>query len=98
MNAEGIVLVAALVLVPLLVILEGKRQERKYGKPSGRGGMARAGLLELQRHLQPDRKVEVMLDESRAAEKGEEGAGAPPEAGGGPDDPASPPADAQRRE
>jgi len=53
-----LVAVAALVL---FVILEGKRQERKYGR-SGRGTLMRTGLLELQRHLQPERKVEIFLE------------------------------------
>jgi hypothetical protein len=53
-------LLIAVALV-LLVILEGKRQERKYGR-SGRGSMMRTGLLELQRHLEPERKVEILLE------------------------------------
>jgi hypothetical protein len=54
------ILVAAFLLV-LFVVLEGKRQERKYGR-SGRAGLMRTGLLELQRHLEPERKVEILLE------------------------------------
>lgn len=76
--------IAALVL---FVILEGKRQERKYGRP-GRGTLMRTGLLELQRHLQPERKVEILL-EKRAREVRTE-SGDVPEAGELPGGPASP--------
>jgi hypothetical protein len=71
-------LVGLFVLLPLLVILEGKRQEKTYGKPTGRGGMTRVGLLELQRHLQPDRKVEVMLQEERREESEDDAGERPP--------------------
>lgn len=53
-----LLLAAALVV---FVILEGKRQERRYGR-GGRGSMMRTGLLELQRHLEPERKVEILLE------------------------------------
>jgi len=54
------ILVASLLLVPF-VLLEGKRQERKYGR-SGRAGSMRTGLLELQCHQEPERKVEILLE------------------------------------
>jgi hypothetical protein len=54
-------ILAASFLLVLLVVLEGKRQERKYGR-SGRAGLMRTGLLELQRHLEPERKVEILLE------------------------------------
>jgi hypothetical protein len=54
------ILLGALVLV-VLIILEGKRQERIYGRP-GRGSLVRTGLLELQRHLEPEKKVEIVLE------------------------------------
>lgn len=49
------------VLLVTFVILEGKRQERKYGR-SGRGNLVGTGLLELQRHLEPERKMEIVLE------------------------------------
>ena len=52
-----LILVAVVVSV---VLAEGWRQRRKYGPPSGRPNLAGAGFLELQGHLQPDRKVEMM--------------------------------------
>lgn len=57
----------------LFVILEGKRQERKYGR-SGRGAtLMRTGMLELQRHLQPERKVEIFLERKERAAQVESG-------------------------
>lgn len=54
------VLLGAVLLV-LFVILEGKRQEKKYGRSRG-GNLMRAGLLDFQRHLEPERKVEILLE------------------------------------
>lgn len=71
--------VAALVF---FVMLEGKRQERKYGR-SGRGTLARTGVLELQRHLQPDRKVEILLEKREPTVSAR--SGDKPDAGTGPD-------------
>jgi len=58
------ILILAAVLV-VFVILEGKRQEKKYGPCDGKGDLMRTGLLELQRHLQADRKVEILVDEEK---------------------------------
>jgi hypothetical protein len=55
-------LLAGIVVVVVLVVLEGKRQERLYGK-SRRRGLMRTGLLELQKQLEPERKIEILLDE-----------------------------------
>jgi hypothetical protein len=62
----------------VFVMLEGNRQERKYGR-SGRGTMLRAGLMDLQRHLEPERKVEVLLQKKERAVHAE--SGEPPRAG-----------------
>lgn len=67
------IFLGALVLV-VLIILEGKRQERKYGR-SGRGNLVGTGLLELQRHLEPERKMEIVLrktDRRVGAESGDD--------------------------
>jgi hypothetical protein len=67
------ILLGAVVLV-ILIILEGKRQERIYGR-SGRGSLVRTGLLELQRHLEPEKKIEIVLerrDQTLAGESGDE--------------------------
>jgi hypothetical protein len=67
----GIIVLGAVVLLILLVLLEGKRQERKYGRGSGKGAsLAQAGLLELQRHLEPERKVEILRQERSETEEG----------------------------
>jgi hypothetical protein len=61
----GLALVIGIPVLVLLVILEGKRQERTYGKPSARPNLAGAGLLELQRHLQADRRVDTLVEQVR---------------------------------
>lgn len=66
-------LLVGIVLVIVLVFLEGKRQERIYGK-SQRRGMMRTGLLELQRQLEPERKVEILIEERDDAEADESAA------------------------
>jgi hypothetical protein len=58
------ILIIALV-IGVFVILEGKRQEKKYGPCERKGDLMRTGLLELQRHLQADRKVEILLEEEK---------------------------------
>ena len=53
------------IVLPVAVILEGKRQEKKYGRGSGQGGaMMRAGVLGLQAVLEPEKKVEVILEQT----------------------------------
>lgn len=78
MSGSGI-LVALLVLFVVLVLLEGRRQRRRYGRGTGRA-MMRAGLLELQRQLEPERKLEVLVEERREPES--DAAGDPPVPGG----------------
>jgi hypothetical protein len=58
-------LVVLAVVVVSLVLGEAWRQRRKYGPPSGRPNLAGAGFLELQGHLQPDRKVEMMQAQAK---------------------------------
>jgi hypothetical protein len=70
----------AVALLVVFVMLEGKRQERKYGR-SGRGTMLRAGLMDLQRHLEPERKVEILLEKRERAVHAE--SGDPPRSGPG---------------
>jgi hypothetical protein len=61
-----------------VIALEGKRQARKYGKPKG-ASMLRAGFLELQRQLEPERKVEWIQEEPEVDEHAQ--AGDKPKAG-----------------
>jgi hypothetical protein len=75
----GVALLVFVVLLVTFIVLEGKRQERIYGPSSRRIGLAGAGLLELQRHLQPERKVEVLKQERDETEQDAEGD--PPEPG-----------------
>lgn len=75
MKAQIWLLLGIVVLV-VWIVLEGKRQERRYGK-SQRRGLMRTGLLELQRQLEPERKIEILLDERDDTESDE--AAAPPE-------------------
>ncbi len=78
MSTAGWLLAGALVLV-VLIVLEGKRQERIYGK-SERGSLMRAGLLEIQRQLEPERRVEMLVEERDETEQAEAGEGFPPQA------------------
>lgn len=65
MTTFGLVLVVGVPLLVLLVYLEGKRQARIYGPPSARPNLAGAGLLELQKHLQADRRVDTLVEQVR---------------------------------
>ncbi len=82
LSAGGLVLLGVAAAVVLVVLLEGWRQRRVYGKPSGRPNLAGVGMLELQKHLQADRRVDALVelrkDESAETERDEEGeAGSP---------------------
>jgi hypothetical protein len=68
--ALGVALFLGLLVV--FIVLEGKRQERVYGRTRG-ASLSQAGLLELQKHLQPDRKVEVMLERREEVEEDDAG-------------------------
>jgi hypothetical protein len=74
---KGVLLLAVAAVVVLLVVLEAWRQTRIYGKASGRPNLAGAGMLELQKHLQADRRVEKLVewqrDESPETERDEAG-------------------------
>lgn len=83
MTTLGIALVVGVPLLVLLIVLEGKRQERIYGRPSARPNLAGAGLLELQKHLQADRRVETLVEQVKdeAGETREDESGEGPRAG-----------------
>ncbi len=72
MKAQIWLLLGIVVLV-VWIVLEGKRQERIYGK-SQRRGLMRTGLLELQKQLEPERKIEILLDERDDTEADESAA------------------------
>jgi len=61
----GLVLLVGVPLLVLLVVLEGRRQARIYGKPSARPNLAGAGMLELQKHLQSDRRVDTLVEQAK---------------------------------
>lgn len=70
----GAIVVGGFVLLILLVILEGKRQERRYGRGSGKGAsLLRSGMLDVQRHLEPERKAEILMRERSETEDGASG-------------------------
>ncbi len=83
MTTLGIALVVGVALLVLLVVLEGKRQERINGRSSARPNLAGAGLLELQKHLQADRRVETLFEQVKgeAGETREDGSGEGPKSG-----------------
>lgn len=72
MSAQVWLALGLLVLV-VFIVLEGKRQERVHGK-SRRRGLMRTGLLELQKQLEPERKIEILLDERDDTEADESAA------------------------
>ena len=80
MSGGALLLIGVAGVTLVVVVLEGWRQRRVYGKPSGRPDLAGAGLLELQKHLQADRRVDALVelqrDESAETERDE--AGGPP--------------------
>ena len=80
MSAGAWLVLACVVGLPFLLFAEGKRQERRYGKGSGRGSaLFRAGMLETQRLLEPERKVEILqLKEEATNEAQSEDSGDPP--------------------
>ena len=84
---SGAFLLAAAAVVVLIVLLEGRRQARRYGKPSGRPNLAAAGILDLQKHLQADRR-DAKLD---AQQRDEAADTERDEAGGRPRPPRRPP-------
>lgn len=61
----GMIILAAAILLVGLVILEGKRQEKKYGRPSGRPNLMGVGMLDLQKHLQADRKTDTLQQQQK---------------------------------
>lgn len=73
----GVLALVVAAVVVLLVLLESWRQRRIYGKPSGRPNLAGAGMLELQKHLQADRRVDTLVEQLRdeSAETEEDEAG-----------------------
>lgn len=75
---------AVLVIFVAVVLLESRRQTKRYGRASGSGNLGAAGMLELQKILQADRKVEVMVAEMKKeeAEVDAQGDGTPPDPGG----------------
>ena len=56
------------------ILLEGRRQRRKYGGSQGTALM-RAGMLELQNLLEPERRVEFLQEEPEVDERAESGDG-----------------------
>ncbi|MGE0640631.1 MAG: hypothetical protein AB7G12_04010 [Thermoanaerobaculia bacterium] len=68
--------VAIVLAVVVWIVLEGRRQERLYGR-SRRRGLMRTGLLELQKQLEPERRIEILLDERDDSVESE--AAAPPD-------------------
>ena len=76
----GLALLVGVPILVLAVVLEGKRQARIYGRPSARPNLAGVGMLELQKHLQADRRVETLVEQVRdeAGETREDGSGEAP--------------------
>jgi hypothetical protein len=80
MNGPNWWLIGGAALFVILVFAEGRRQSRRYGVPSGRPNLLGVGMLEVQRHLQADRHVEVLQRRNKAdaEEAGRQDIGAGP--------------------
>jgi len=68
MTISGWGLVVLIVIV-LAIVIEAWRQRRVMGRASGRPNLLGVGALELQRMLEPERKVEVMVQQARGEER-----------------------------
>ena len=68
MTEAGFWMILGAATLIILVFLEGRRQARRYGPPSARPNLLGAGILEVQRHLQADRHVEVLQKRQKAEE------------------------------
>ncbi len=68
MTDAGWWLIGGVALLVVLVFAEGRRQARRYGPPSARPNLLGVGMLEVQRHLQADRHVEVLQRQNKADE------------------------------
>jgi hypothetical protein len=66
MTEYGLWLVGGVVLLVILVFAEGRRQARRYGPPSAHPNLLGVGMLEVQRHLQADRHVEVLQRQNKS--------------------------------
>lgn len=70
-------------MLVMFVFAEGRRQARRYGPPSAHPNLLGVGMLEVQRHLQADRHVEVLQKLNKAEQEAveEQGIGAAPSTG-----------------
>jgi len=75
MTAEGWWLVGGAAAVAIFVLAEGRRQARRYGPPSARPNLLGVGMLDVQRHLQADRHVEVLQKLNKAEQEAVEDQG-----------------------
>jgi hypothetical protein len=69
MTEHGLWLVGGVVFLVIVVFAEGRRQARRYGPPSARPNLLGVGMLEVQRHLQADRHVEVLQKQNRSEQE-----------------------------
>jgi hypothetical protein len=78
MTAEGWWLIGGAAALVIFVFAEGRCQARRYGPPSARPNLLGVGMLEVQRHLQADRHVEVLQKQNKAEQEAveEQGVGA----------------------
>ena len=77
MTSIGWFLVIGIPVLLALLILEGRRQEKRHGKAGTGARLMRSGMLEMQSLLEPEKKVEMLLKEEELSPDAER-AGAPP--------------------
>lgn len=58
----GGLLLTLLIGAVVLILVEGRRQRKKYGPSSGTA-LLKTGLLEMQSFLEPEKKIEILREE-----------------------------------
>jgi hypothetical protein len=69
MTAEGWWFLGGIAAVVIFVLAEGRRQARRYGRPSSRPNLLGVGMLDVQRHLQADRHVGVLQRQNKSEQE-----------------------------
>ena len=59
-TVEGWWFLGGVATLVIFVLVEGRRQTRRHGPPSRRPNLLGVGMLDVQRHLQADRHVEML--------------------------------------
>jgi hypothetical protein len=61
MTRFGILFVSLLVVLVAFILLEGRRQKKKYSRQDSGSRLIRTGMLKLQAFLEPEKKIELLM-------------------------------------